>query len=148
VDAPRAALAASDFAPFAALADAPLGMTAHVLYTALDPERPATLSPEAIGAIRGEIGFDGLLMTDDIGMGALSGPVAARADAAIAAGCDVVLHCNGDLDEMEAVADAVPVLAGPAAERAARAEAARHAPDAADLSALEARYHALAGEAA
>ena len=125
VTAPLQVLRDSDFAPFRALADLPLAMTAHVVYDALDPDRPATLSPAAIAAIRADIGFDGLLMTDDISMGALSGPVGALAAAAIAAGCDIVLHCNGDAGEAEAVADAVGPLTGRAAARAAVALALR-----------------------
>jgi len=125
VAAPAAALAATDFAPFAALADLPLGMTAHVVYDSIDPDRPATLSPRVIAMIRTEIGFDGLLMTDDISMGALSGPLGARAAAAIAAGCDVVLHCNGDSAEAAAVAEAAGRLSPAAAARAARALALR-----------------------
>lgn len=138
VAAPLADLAATDFAAFAALADLPLGMTAHVVYAALDPDTPGTLSPAVIGAIRGTIGFDGLLMTDDIAMGALSGPVAARAAAARAAGCDVVLHCNGDLAEMEAVAAAAGALSPRGAARAARALARRLPAPQVDIAALDA----------
>ena len=148
VETDRATLAATDFAPFRALADQPLAMTAHVLYTALDAGRPATLSPDCIAAIRGEIGFDGLLMSDDIAMGALTGPMGARAAQAVAAGCDVVLHCTGDRDEAQAVIDAVPELAGTAARRAAAAEAARRPPAPDDLAALAAAYARLAGIAA
>lgn len=143
VTAPREALEQVDFAPFRALADQALGMTAHVVYEALDPERCATLSPAVTAVIRREIGFDGLLMTDDISMRALSGPLAARAEAALAAGCDLVLHCDGEMAGMAAVAGAVPRLSGPAADRAARAEAARKAPDDADLDAALARYLTL-----
>ena len=96
--------------------------------------------------IRGFIGFDGLLMTDDLSMRALSGPMDDRARAALAAGCDIALHCNGDMAEMQAVAAAVPRLSGRAAERAARAEAARRAPDRVDIAAAEARYRELTGE--
>jgi len=141
-------LAAVDFAPFCALSDQPLGMTAHVLYSALDADAPATLSPGVIGVIRGQIGFDGLLMTDDLSMAALDGPMRLRGERALAAGCDILLHCNGDMAEMTAVAAAAPRLAGRSAERAARAEAARRSPEPADLEALEARYRALEGEAA
>ena len=148
VGADRATLAATDFAAFRALADQPLGMTAHVLYTALDPDRPATLSPACIAAIRREIGFEGLLMSDDLSMGALDGPMGPRAAAALAAGCDVVLHCNGDRGEAEAVLAETPALAGRAAERAAAAEAARRPPAPDDLAALATRYAALAGIAA
>jgi len=122
VDAPLEALAARDFRPFGALADLPWGMTAHVLYTALDPDRPATLSPRVIGeVVRGLIGFDGLLVSDDLSMGALAGPLAERASAAVAAGCDLALHCTGDLAEMAAVAAAVPILSAAGRRRLARA---------------------------
>ena len=146
VDAPVEELRAVDFAPFRALAGEPLGMTAHVVYEALDPECPATLSPRVVSLIREEIGFEGLLMTDDLEMGALSGPVAERAAKSIAAGCDVALHCSGDLAAMEAVAGAVPELAGEALRRAGRAEAARETPNEIDLVAVEARYRELVGE--
>jgi len=105
VDTPRDVLDATDFAPFRALAHLPAAMTAHVLYSAIDAAHPATTSPAVIGdIIRGAIGFDGLLMSDDISMKALSGSVGESASAALAAGCDLVLHCNGVLAEMEAVA--------------------------------------------
>ncbi len=111
-------LRASDFAPFKALADMPAAMTAHVVYSAIDRQAPATTSPRAIrNVIRDEIGFDGLLMSDDLSMKALNGPMTSRAEAAIAAGCDVVLHCNGELDEMKAVAEGSPELGGLALRR-------------------------------
>ena len=104
-------------------------MTAHVVFTAIDPVHPATTSATMIGeVIRGFIGFDGLLMSDDVSMGALSGSIAERTRASIAAGCDVVLHCNGKLDEMRAVAAEAPELAGEAARRAAAALAVRKSP--------------------
>ncbi|MBU2890557.1 beta-N-acetylhexosaminidase [Celeribacter halophilus] len=103
VYATRAELAA-DFAPFEALSDLSMGMSAHIILDAIDPHRPATQSPKVIDLIREEIGFDGLLMTDDISMGALDGTVLERAQVALAAGCDMVLHCNGDLAEMEQLA--------------------------------------------
>jgi beta-N-acetylhexosaminidase len=122
VTADRATLEATDFAAFRLLAHLPLGMTAHVVFSAIDPVAPATTSTAIVeGVIRDSIGFQGLLMSDDISMGALSGSVSQRASAAIAAGCDVVLHCNGELSEMGAVAAAVPELAGAAAGRAERA---------------------------
>lgn len=124
VHADRAALEAVDMRPFKALSDLPAAMTAHILYEAIDRTRPATLSPTVIAdTIRGTIGFDGLLMTDDISMKALRAPIAESAGQAIEAGCDIVLHCNGDMAEMRAVAGAVPVLAGQAARRAAHAMA-------------------------
>lgn len=111
VDAPAELLAASDLVPFRACADAPLGMTAHIVYEALDPERPATLSPRVIeGTIRGAIGFRGVLVSDDLDMGALEGPVAARARAALAAGCDLALVCKGDPAETRAVLEALPPM--------------------------------------
>src|SRR5262249_28308208 len=126
VETDRATLAATDFAAFRPLADLPLGMTAHVVYTAIDPIAPATTSVTVVTqVIRDWLGFRGLLMSDDISMGALSGSIAERCRAAIGAGCDVVLHCNGELDEMRAVAAGVPVLAGAAAARAEAALARR-----------------------
>lgn len=122
VEAEREELAASDFLPFRVLADMPLAMSAHIIYRALDPRRPATVSRRVIGeVIRGEIGFGGLLMSDDISMNALAGTIGERARAASRAGCDIVLHCNGRLDEMKAVAEVVPVLTGAARTRASAA---------------------------
>jgi beta-N-acetylhexosaminidase len=122
VDADLATLGTSDFVPFAALADLPMAMTSHVVYTAIDPDNPATTSKAVIGdIIRKRINFAGLLMSDDVSMGALSGDYADRAAAIFGAGCDIVLHCNGRIEEMRAIAGAAPVLAGEAGERAARA---------------------------
>jgi beta-N-acetylhexosaminidase len=119
VEADRAELEARDFAPFKALSDMPMAMTAHVIYAAVDPARPATTSPTIIrDVVRDAIGFDGLLMSDDLSMQALSGGFQARAQAALAAGCDVVLHCNGDMAEMEAVATGSGALVGTALRRA------------------------------
>lgn len=144
VEAGLAELRATDFAAVAALADLPAAMTAHVVYSALDPVAPATLSPACIAEIREGLGFGGLLMSDDIGMGALAGPPGARAAAARAAGCDVVLHCSGALHEMEAVAAAAGRLGPEAAARAARALAARRAPvGPVDIAALEAELAAV-----
>jgi beta-N-acetylhexosaminidase len=119
---------AADFLPFKANVDLPAAMTAHVVYTALDPERPGTLSPHVIGFIRHEIGFDGLLFSDDLSMQALSGTLRGRAEAAFAAGVDIALHCNGDLAEAEAVAGAAPNLQGQALARAERAASWRRQP--------------------
>lgn len=116
-----AELQATDFVPFAALNDLPMGMTAHVLYTALDDQRMATVSPRAIATIRDEIGFDGLLMTDDLSMKAMEGDFTQRTKDALAAGCDVVLHCNGDMAEMKAIAEGLQPLGGKPLERAIRA---------------------------
>ena len=145
VAASHGTLSASDFQPFRRLADLPMAMTAHVLYIALDGARPATLSAAIVNDImRGEIGFDGLLMSDDLSMGALAGPVGARAGEAIAAGCDIALHCNGEMAEMAAVAAAVPPLNGRSAERAAAARSwACYEP--ADIDALRREFAALAG---
>lgn len=114
-------LRSTDFVPFRALSDLPLGMTAHVLYTAIDPQNVATLSPAVISVIRKEIGFDGLLMTDDLSMKALKGDFAKLAHDSIAAGCDVVLHCNGQMEEMRTIASAVTELSAVAATRVERA---------------------------
>jgi beta-N-acetylhexosaminidase len=144
VTAERNTLESTDFAAFRPLAALPLGMTAHVVFTALDPDLPATTSATIIGqVIRGFIGFDGLLMSDDLSMGALSGSLAERTRAALAAGCDVALHCNGNLREMEAVAAAAPELAGPAAGRAAAALAARRASAPIDDAAARAQFARL-----
>ena len=142
VTAPLEELEATDFAPFRALADLPMAMTAHIVFEALDPDQPATASPAVIAAIRQRIGFDGLLTTDDITMEALSGTHAERAAAAIAAGCDVVMHCNGDIAAMAPVVEAAGALTAAAATRAGRALQARRAPDAADLAALRAELAA------
>jgi len=144
VQADRATLEASDFAAFRPLKNLPLAMTAHVVFTAIDPVHPATTSATMIReVIRGLIGFDGLLMSDDISMGALSGSIAARTRAAIAAGCDVVLHCNGRLDEMQAAAAEAPVLADAAARRAAEALATRKPPTPLDLPAARREFAAM-----
>ena len=122
IETSAAELAETDFPPFRALADMPLGMTAHILIPDIDPSRPASASKAIIdGVIRKTIGFDGLLMCDDIGMGALTGRMEDRAGAVLDAGCDVVLHCSGKLAEMEAVASVTPELAGDAARRFAAA---------------------------
>jgi beta-N-acetylhexosaminidase len=142
-------LEASDFAAFRPLKKLPLAMTAHVVFTAFDPVLPATTSATMIReVIRGFIGFDGLLMSDDVSMGALSGSIGERTRASIAAGCDVVLHCNGKLDEMRAVAAEAPELAGAAARRAAAALASRKAPAAIDLIAARREFDALMKQAA
>lgn len=126
VEADLETLERTDFAPFRALADLPWGMTGHLVFTALDPDHPVTQSPTAIrDAVRGRIGFDGVLCSDDLSMGALSGPVAERARRAVAAGCDLALHCNGDLGEMRTIAAAVPAIGPETAARLARGEAWR-----------------------
>jgi len=149
VDAGRAILEASDFAAFRPLAKLPLGMTAHVVFSAIDPVAPATTSAIMVrDVIRGAIGFTGLLMGDDISMGALSGSLAERVRASIAAGCDLVLHCNGEMAQMREVADATPVLEGEAARRAQAALARRAKPDSFDIVAARSRFAAMMGNAA
>ncbi len=143
VDTPVAELEATDFAPFRALADLPLGMTGHLLFPALDAEAPVTISPRLIALIRNGIGFRGALMTDDISMQALPGPVTQRAAAALTAGCDLVLHCNGNLAEMAALAEICPPLAGTALARCNAALAAKASPDGADTRALAREYDQL-----
>jgi beta-N-acetylhexosaminidase len=144
VDTPLDELRRHDFAPFKDNARFGMAMTAHVIYSAIDPERPATTSPTVISDyIRGEIGFDGLLMSDDLSMKALSGDFADRARASLAAGCDVVLHCNGVMEEMAPVAAAAPVLAGKALERAAKAMAPLGKTDGADERTVRDEFAAL-----
>jgi len=128
VDTPRAELERTDFAAFQPLADLPMAMTAHVVFSALDPAHPATTSATMINqVIRGVIGFQGLLMSDDVSMNALAGSIADRTRAIFAAGCDIVLHCNGKLDEMREVANETPELSGKALQRARMALASRKA---------------------
>lgn len=145
VDAPRAELDKSDFAPFKALNDLPLGMSAHVVFSAIDADAPATTSPAMNRIIREDIGFDGLLMTDDLSMQALSGTLAQRATAAIAAGCDVILHCNGDPTQMQDVAQAAQEMSSAAMARADRALNLRKTPENIDIPRLEAEFETLLG---
>jgi len=143
VSAPRAALDARDFAPFRALCDMAMGMTAHIVFDAIDAGAPATTSPAMMRVIREDIGFAGLIMTDDLSMQALSGTLAERAAASLAAGCDVVLHCNGIPADMMQVAGATAPLSALATGRAAAALAQRHTPDPVDTKALAAELDAL-----
>jgi beta-N-acetylhexosaminidase len=140
----RAALEGTDFAAFRPLAALPMAMTAHVVYAAIDAAAPATTSAAIVSdVIRGSIGFCGLLMSDDVSMAALSGSIAERARAALSAGCEIVLHCNGHMDEMREVAEAAPLLAGDAARRADAALAARRPPAALDVRAARAEFSAM-----
>src|SRR5260221_5739069 len=124
VTAERTALAAIDFRTFLALKDLPWGMTAHLVYEAIDPDHPATLTGKVSGeVIRGEIGFDGLLLTDDLSMKALQGQFSDLAAGSLAAGCDIVLHCNGDMSEMRQVADGLSPLSPMAKARYERGQA-------------------------
>ncbi len=144
VTASREELSTCDFVPFRSLNTAPLAMTAHVVYDAIDPKRPATISPRVIReAIRGEIGYQGLLMTDDLSMEALSGPLSARAKAAMFAGCDVVLHCNGGMDEMKAVMSEAKPLEGEPLKRAELALGLLTEPGSFDPKLAEARLNEL-----
>ncbi len=133
----------TDFAPFQALADLPWGMTAHLVYAAIDPDLPATLSPRMIRVIRDGIGFQGLLMTDDLSMNALPGPVEERAGRARAAGCDIVLHCNGEMEEMRKVVEAAGPLDRDATDRLAAVMRARPDPVRLDIREVEAEFDAL-----
>lgn len=138
VSEPLEVLTGTDFAPFRASRSVPAAMTAHVVFAAIDPDAPASTSPRVISQIvRGVIGFDGLLMSDDLGMKALTGPMRGRAEAVIAAGSDIALHCSGELAEMNAVAEGVPALTG-AALRRFRGAAAVAAAGALDRDAAEA----------
>ena len=128
IDDPVEALAATDLRPFMSLADVAWGMTAHALYTAIDPDRPATVSAKVIGEVaRGWIGFKGILITDDLSMEALQGTIGERAAASLAAGCDVALHCNGDLVDMRAIADVLPSVREDLKAKIDKAEAMRAA---------------------
>jgi beta-N-acetylhexosaminidase len=144
VEVARAELDSTDFAPFRALRGMPWAMTAHVLYTQIDPDRPATLSPRVIAeVIRAGIGFEGVLLCDDLSMAALGGRIEQRATEALKAGCDLVLHCNGILDEMAAIAAAIGSMSDAAHRRVAAGEARRHAPAAFDRFAAERRLKEL-----
>ena len=148
VDTSKAELERTDFAAFQPLADLPMAMTAHVVFSALDPAHPATTSATIIEqVIRGVIGFQGLLMSDDVSMNALAGSIAERTRAVFAAGCDMVLHCNGKLEEMREVARETPQLSGNALQRAKRALASRKAPQAFDRLAARAELDALINRA-
>mgnify|MGYP001041107920 CR=1 FL=1 len=148
VSASLSTLMKTDFAPFRALAALPMGMTAHIVFEAIDPGRPATVSEAVIGGvIREKIGFDGLLMSDDLSMKALGGEPGDRARAVIGAGCDIVLHCNGLMDEMRGVAAAVSELSGRSAERAAAALASRVPAHVLDREGAEAEFAILAERA-
>jgi beta-N-acetylhexosaminidase len=152
ISADQATLSAVDFAPFRHFAPrVPYGMTGHLLYTGIDPDRVSTLSETVVGeVIRRDIGFDGLLMTDDISMGALGGTIGERARGSTAAGCDVVLHCNGDMDEMRELAATVGEMDAPAVRRMGRADACREglsqARSSGDTAADGRRLDALLGD--
>jgi len=136
-------LESHDFAPFIALNDIAIGMTAHIIFADIDPENPATTSPIMMRLIRDEIGFGGLMLSDDISMEALSGTIEERAAASIAAGCDIALHCNGKPTEMEAVVKAAGEMRPEAIIRADRALAQRKTPEKIDIRALVEELEAL-----
>ncbi|WP_333611278.1 beta-N-acetylhexosaminidase [Brevundimonas bullata] len=143
VETDLATLDAWDFAPFKALSDMPMAMTAHVVFTAVDAKRPATTSKKGIRLMREHLGFSGLIMSDDLSMKALSGTLNQRAEQSLKAGCDVILHCNGDLDEMRQVAEGTGKLKG---EARRRAEAALnrivHTPEPLDVAEARTRLEA------
>jgi beta-N-acetylhexosaminidase len=148
VAASRAELEQTDFAAFQPLSDLPMAMTAHVVFNALDPAHPATTSATIIEqVIRGSIGFQGLLMSDDVSMNALAGSIAARTQAIFSAGCDLVLHCNGKIDEMREVARHSPELTGKALQRATAALASRRPVQAFDRQQARAALEALIEQA-
>ena len=148
VNTSKKELERTDFAAFQPLADLPMAMTAHVVFSALDPAHPATTSATIIEqVIRGVIGFQGLLMSDDVSMNALAGSIAERTRAIFSAGCDVVLHCNGRLDEMREVAAETPELSGKALDRARRALASRRAPQPFDRRAARTELEAMMSRA-
>ena len=148
VDTDKIELERTDFAAFRPLSDLPMAMTAHVVFSAFDPAQPATTSATMIErVIRGVIGFQGLLMSDDVSMNALAGSVAERTRAIVAAGCDMVLHCNGNIEEMRDVAQATPNLSGLAKQRANAALAARKAEQPFDRKAARSELDALIAQA-
>jgi beta-N-acetylhexosaminidase len=148
VDTSKAELERTDFVAFQPLADLPMAMTAHVVFSALDPAQPATTSATIIEqVIRGVIGFQGLLMSDDVSMNALSGSISQRTRAIFTAGCDMVLHCNGKLDEMREVVAETPELSGRALERAQAALASRNEPQPFDRQAARLELDALIARA-
>jgi len=144
VRASMAELAAHDFAPFVHLRNELMAMSAHVVYSAIDPDHPASTSRKVIDEIiRGHIGFNGLLMSDDVSMNALKGSIAERTSAIVAGGCDIVLHCNGVMEEMKAVAANTPMLADESRVRANAVEAAIGLGDNADELAVRAEFDGL-----
>jgi beta-N-acetylhexosaminidase len=145
VDAGYDELSRTDFAPFRALAETPWAMTAHIVYGAVDAQAPATLSRRVIAeVIRGEIGFDGVLVSDDLSMGALGGKLGERARQALAAGCDLALHCSGDPTEMEEIAAAARPISDTTTKRLARAEAIRRRSAAGDFDRKDAEMRLAA----
>jgi beta-N-acetylhexosaminidase len=136
VSAPLSQLQSHDFVPFRALKDLPLAMTAHIVYAAIDPDHPATTSPKMVQVMRGDIGFGGVLISDDLSMNALAGSLGERTAATLSAGVDIALHCNGHMDEMVQVTDAAGPLTPAAARRCAHALSLRHTPETIDIASL------------
>ncbi len=143
VSSPLADLQETDFAPFAALRDLPMAMTAHIIFDAIDPNRPATQSPAVIATIRTLIGFDGLLITDDLNMQALSGDLGSRAALSMAAGCDIALHCKGEMREMQQIAANAGDMRADTRARAGAALMRRAVPTPVDIAAQEAEFSHL-----
>ena len=144
VDVPFEELAKSDFVPFVAMKNELMAMSAHIVFTAIDPENPATTSPKVVhDVIRGHIGFDGLLMSDDVSMNALTGNIEERARGIVVAGLDLVLHCHGIMDEMLQVARVVPVISGETLRRVNAVEAGFAKPDASDEAALRDEFNGM-----
>lgn len=143
IDAPVETLDRVDFAAFRPFADVAMGMTAHLVYDGFGETGPATTSPAMIARIREDLGFRGLLMTDDISMKALSGTVPERGVASLAAGCDVILHCNGDLPERIALMDRIGHMSSASQRRAEAALATRTTPSDVDIAALKAKLAEL-----
>jgi beta-N-acetylhexosaminidase len=148
LDTPLSDLQTSDFVPFSRLSDLPMAMTAHITYTAIDPDNCATLSPKAINVIREDIGFNGLLMTDDLSMKALDGTFETRTQNALTAGCDIILHCNGERSEMTPIIANTPELSGRAAARASAALEQRITPKNFDRAQAEDTLKTLLKDAA
>ena len=146
VQADRSSLQMHDFEAFRQLNTIEMGMTAHLVFEDIDPKHPATHSVEMIEIIRKQIGFNGLLMTDDISMEALSGPLDLRARRALSAGCDIVLHCNGQMDQMQLLADNSDGMGEASQMRAARALAQRPEVQPVDIQQVKAEFDALLGE--
>lgn len=143
VTAKRADLDASDFAAMKALSDLPLGMSAHVVYEDIDPTNCATTSSAVTCVVRGDIGFGGLLMTDDLSMNALAGDMVQRTRASLQAGMDLILHCNSEMAEMVQIAAQAGVMTPAAQTRADAALNRRISPDNIDIPALEAELAGL-----
>jgi beta-N-acetylhexosaminidase len=146
VEADLETLAETDFAPFVALADLPAAMTSHTVFSAIDPMNPATTSPAVIrDIIRGRIGFDGLLLSDDVSMNALAGDHRERGKAIFDAGCDIVLHCSGRIEDMQAIADVAPLLSDKVRARVDGVTALARAPEPLDRASAREEFLALAG---